>query len=421
MSILRENSHQNSHFNVILGIYNFWRLTNMQSTMENPKNVQKEELMTTFSRTNPFQAKILKNINLNGEGSSKETRHLELSLEGSGLSYVPGDALGIIPSNDPELVASILEEMKWDEEAVVTVGKAGETLPLKEALTTYFEITLLTKKILQQAAAFTENEELQRLLLFENAAEVKEYCYGRDLLDMLRDFGPWKATAEEFVAILRKMTPRLYSIASSIAAHPGEVHLTIGAVRYTAHGRDRKGVCSVLCAERVNEGDTLPVFVQANKHFHLPESQDHDIIMVGPGTGIAPFRSFIEERAVTKVTGRSWLFFGDQHAASDFLYQDELETYQQDGVLTKLDTAFSRDGEEKVYVQHKMLEHSQELFEWLEKGAYFYICGDKERMAKDVNEALISVIEKEGAMSRDAAEAYLKDMQKQGRYQRDVY
>jgi sulfite reductase (NADPH) flavoprotein alpha-component len=391
----------------------------MQSTMDNTKNVQKEGPI--FSRTNPFQAKILKNVNLNGEGSSKETRHIELSLEGSGLSYVPGDALGIFPSNDPELVASILEEMKWDGDVVVSVGKLGETLPLKEALTTHFEITLLTKKILQQAAAFTENEELQRLLLVENAAEVKEYCYGRDLLDMLQDFGPWKVTAEEFVAILRKMTPRLYSIASSIAAHPGEVHLTIGAVRYNAHGRDRKGVCSVQCAERASEGDALPVFVQANKHFHLPETHDTDIIMVGPGTGIAPFRSFIEERAVNKAEGKSWLFFGDQHAASDFLYQDELEKYQQDGVLTKIDTAFSRDGEQKVYVQHKMLEHSQELFEWLEKGAYFFICGDKERMAKDVNEALINIIEKEGGMERDAAEAYLKELQKQGRYQRDVY
>jgi sulfite reductase (NADPH) flavoprotein alpha-component len=390
----------------------------MQNTMDNPKTAQNQ---TTFSRTNPFQAKILKNMNINGADSSKETRHIELSLKGSGLSYVPGDALGVIPSNDPELVASLLEEMHWDEEALVTINKQGETLPLKEALNNYFEITLLSKKVLQQAAAFTENEELQELLLVENTAQLKEYCYGRDLLDMLREFGPWKATAQEIVSILRKMTARLYSIASSIAANPDEVHLTIGAVRYTSHGRERKGVCSVLCAERVNEGDTLPVFIQANKHFHLPESHDTDIIMVGPGTGIAPFRSFIQERTVNKGTGRSWLFFGDQHAASDFLYQDELEKYQQDGVLTKLDTAFSRDGAQKVYVQHKMLEHCTELFEWIQKGAYFYVCGDKEYMAKDVHETLISIIEKEGTMSRDAAEAYLKDMQKQGHYQRDVY
>jgi sulfite reductase (NADPH) flavoprotein alpha-component len=394
----------------------------MQITLKNPNTAQKDKLVQpTFSRTNPFQAKVLQNVNLNGSGSNKETRHIELSLEGSGLSYVPGDALGIIPSNDPDLVASLLEEMHWDEEALVTINKQGENLPLAEALTNYFEITLLSKKILQQAAAFTENEELQTLLLVENTTQLKAYCYGRDLLDMLREFGPWKATAQEMVAILRKMTPRLYSIASSMAANPEEVHLTIGAVRYTAHGRDRKGVCSISFAERLKEGDTIPVFVQANKHFHLPESSDQDIIMVGPGTGIAPFRSFLQERAVNKGTGQSWLFFGDQHAASDFLYQDELEKYQQDGVLTKLDAAFSRDTTLKVYVQNKMLEHSKELFEWLEKGAYFYVCGDKEYMAKDVNETLINVIENEGSMSHEEAEAYLKDMQKQGRYQRDVY
>ena len=189
------------------------------------------------------------------------------------------------------------------------------------------------------------------------------------------------------------------------------MHLTIGAVRYTAHGRERKGVCSVLVAERLKEGDTLPVFIQPNKHFHLPESQDTDIIMVGPGTGIAPFRSFIEERAVTKAKGRAWLFFGDQHAASDFLYRNELEKYQKDGVLTRIESAFSRDTAQKVYVQHKMLENSKELFEWLENGACFYVCGDKQNMAKDVHNALIDVIEKEGVMSREAAEAYLNDMQ----------
>ncbi|ULT54778.1 sulfite reductase subunit alpha [Neobacillus drentensis] len=391
----------------------------MQLTVN--KNEEDKKVPTTYSRTNPFPAKALKNVNLNGAGSSKETRHIELSLEGSGLSYNPGDALGILPKNDPELVASLLQEMNWDEKTVVIINKQGETLPLKEALTDYFEITLLSKKILQAAAELTENEELKSLVLIENANQLKEYTNGRDLLDLLKDFGPWKATAQEIVSLLRKMTPRLYSIASSLAAHPGEVHLTIGAVRYNAHGRERKGVCSVQVAERIQEGETLPVFVQPNKHFHLPDTQEKDIIMVGPGTGIAPFRSFIEERAVNKATGKSWLFFGDQHAASDFLYQDELEKYQKEGVLTKLETAFSRDSAEKVYVQHKMLENSKELFEWLENGAYFYVCGDKQYMAKDVHNALLSVIEKEGSMTPEQAEAYLNDMKTQGRYQRDVY
>jgi sulfite reductase (NADPH) flavoprotein alpha-component len=383
--------------------------------------VEDKKVPSPYSRTNPFPARILKNINLNGAGSIKETRHIEFSLEGSGLSYNPGDALGVVPSNDPELVAALLEEMKWDPEVTVTINKQGDTLPLKEALTSYFEITLLSKKILQQAAELTDNEDLKKLILAENADQLKEYTSGRDLLDMLRDFGPWKATAQEVVSLLRKMTPRLYSIASSFTAHPGQVHLTIGAVRYTAHGRERKGVCSVLCAERVHEGDTLPVFVQPNKHFHLPESPETDIIMVGPGTGIAPFRAFIEERAVTKATGQTWLFFGDQHEACDFLYHDEFEQYQKDGVLTKLSTAWSRDTEKKVYVQHKILEHSKELFAWLEKGAYFFICGDKQNMAKDVHNALISAIAQEGGLSQEDAEAYLNDLQKQGRYQRDVY
>ncbi|NRD78306.1 sulfite reductase subunit alpha [Bacillus sp. BRMEA1] len=394
----------------------------MQLTVANPNNNKEDKTaQTAFSRTNPFPAKILKNVNLNGDGSSKETRHIEFSLKGSGLSYVPGDALGIVPANDPELVASLMEEMKWDPEMTITINKQGETLPLKEALTNHFEITLLTKKIIQQAAQLTENEELQKLASPENVDQLKEYIYGRDLLDLLRDFGPWKADAQEIVGLLRKMPPRLYSIASSLSAHPDEVHLTIGTVRYNSHGRDRKGVCSVQCAERRLEGDTLPVFIQPNKHFHLPESHDQDIIMVGPGTGIAPFRSFIEERAVNKASGRSWLFFGDQHAATDFLYREELEQYQKEGVLTKLDTAFSRDSAQKVYVQHKMLENSKELYAWLENGANFYVCGDKEHMAKDVHNALIEVIANEGTMSQEDAEAYLNNLQKQGRYQRDVY
>nr|WP_282936041.1 sulfite reductase subunit alpha [Paenibacillus sp. RC67] len=381
--------------------------------------MQSTVVPTTYSRTNPFQAKVLKNVNLNGAGSKKETRHLELSLKGSDLSYVPGDCLGIIPENDPQLVASLLDAMKWDAELPVVVGKQGETLPLKEALAGYFEITLLTKKMLQQAVEFTDNEELKKLAA--DANQLKEYAEGRDLLDMLQAFGPWKASAQEIVSLLRKMPPRLYSIASSIAANPEEVHLTIGAVRYTANGRERKGVCSVQCAERLQEGDTLPVFIQQNKHFNLPESQEKDIIMVGPGTGIAPFRSFIQERAVNKAAGRAWLFFGDQHSTTDFLYQSELEGYQKNGALTRVDVAFSRDSEQKVYVQHKMQENSKELFAWLENGAYFYVCGDKQYMAKDVHNTLIDVIEKEGSLTREAAEAYLIAMQEQGRYQRDVY
>lgn len=375
---------------------------------------------TVYSRKNPFRAEVLENLNLNGRGSNKETRHLELSLEGSGLTYEPGDALGIFPENDPELVDMLLAELKWDPNVTITVDQ-GENLSLKEALTSYFEITVLTKKFIQQAAELIENEKLRELAAQENADQLKAYIAGRDLIDFVQDFGPIAAAPQEFVSILRKIPPRLYSIASSFAANPDEVHLTIGAVRYNTHGRDRKGVCSVLCAERLQPGDTLPVFIQPNKSFKLPENPEAPIIMVGPGTGVAPFRSFMQEREETGASGKSWMFFGDQHFVTDFLYQTEWQKWLSDGVLTKMDVAFSRDTEEKVYVQHRMLEHSKELFEWLEEGAAFYVCGDKNNMAKDVQNALLEIIEKEGGKSREEAEAYLAEMKKQKRYQRDVY
>ncbi|MDR4220983.1 sulfite reductase [NADPH] flavoprotein alpha-component [Priestia megaterium] len=372
-----------------------------------------------YSRTNPFKAEVLENLNLNGGGSNKETRHLELSLEGSGLTYEPGDSLGIYPENDPELVDLLLNEFKWDASENVTVNKEGETRPLREALISNFEITVLTKPLLKQAAELTGNDKLKALV--ENREELKAYTQGRDVIDLVRDFGPWNVSAQEFVAILRKMPARLYSIASSLSANPDEVHLTIGAVRYEAHGRERKGVCSVLCSERLQPGDTIPVYLQSNKNFKLPQDQETPIIMVGPGTGVAPFRSFMQEREETGAKGKSWMFFGDQHFVTDFLYQTEWQKWLKDGVLTKMDVAFSRDTEEKVYVQNRMLEHSKELFQWLEEGASFYVCGDKTNMARDVHNMLVEIIETEGKMSREQAEGYLAEMKKQKRYQRDVY
>ncbi|MFP7731825.1 assimilatory sulfite reductase (NADPH) flavoprotein subunit [Priestia aryabhattai] len=372
-----------------------------------------------YSRTNPFKAEVLENLNLNGRGSNKETRHLELSLEGSGLTFEPGDSLGIYPENDPELVDLLLNEFKWDASESVTINKEGETRPLREALISNFEITVLTKPLLKQAAELTGNDKLKALV--ENREELKAYTQGRDVIDLVRDFGPWNVSAQEFVAILRKMPARLYSIASSLSANPDEVHLTIGAVRYEAHGRERKGVCSILCSERLQPGDTIPVYLQSNKNFKLPQNQETPIIMVGPGTGVAPFRSFMQEREETGAKGKSWMFFGDQHFVTDFLYQTEWQKWLKDGVLTKMDVAFSRDTEEKVYVQNRMLEHSKELFQWLEEGASFYVCGDKTNMARDVHNTLVEIIETEGKMSREEAEAYLADMKKQKRYQRDVY
>jgi sulfite reductase (NADPH) flavoprotein alpha-component len=376
---------------------------------------------SVYSRTNPFHAEVLENLNLNGRGSNKETHHLELSLEGSGLTFEPGDSLGIYPKNDPDLVDLLLEEMKWNPEENVAVNKNGEVLPLKEALISHFEITTLTKPLLGQIAKFSASEDLGKLLLAGNEEKVKAYLNGRDLLDLLRDFRPWNITAQDFVALLRKIPARLYSIASSLSANPDEVHLTISAVRYKANGRERKGVCSILCAERLQSDDTLPVYIQPNQNFKLPQNPDIPIIMVGPGTGIAPFRSFMQEREEIEAKGKSWMFFGDQHFVTDFLYQTEFQKWLKDGVLTKMDVAFSRDTNEKVYVQHRLLEHSRELFDWLGEGAAVYICGDEKNMAHDVHNTLLDIIEKEGNMNREHAINYLTDMQQQKRYQRDVY
>ncbi|MEH7727821.1 assimilatory sulfite reductase (NADPH) flavoprotein subunit [Bacillus altitudinis] len=379
------------------------------------------QAVSEYSRTNPFYAEVLENINLNGRGSNKETRHLELSLEGSGLVYEPGDSLGIYPTNDPALVDELIQTCGWNAEESVTVHKNGDTLPLKDALTSHFEITVLTKPLLQKIAELTKSESLHALLEEGNEEKLKEYIAGRDLVDAARDFGPFEGTAADFTSILRKIPARLYSIASSLKANDEEVHLTIGAVRYDAHGRERQGVCSILCAERLQPGDTLPVYIQHNQNFKLPQDPDAPIIMVGPGTGIAPFRSFMQEREELGANGKSWLFFGDQHFVTDFLYQTEWQKWLKDGVLTKMDVAFSRDTEEKVYVQHQMKKQSKELFEWLEQGAYVYICGDEKHMAHDVHNTLLSIIQEEGAMSKEKAESYLANLQQQKRYQRDVY
>jgi len=376
---------------------------------------------STYSRTNPFKAEVLENINLNGRGSNKETRHLELSLEGSGLTFEPGDSLGIYPANDPELVQLLLGEMNWDPEQQVTVSKKGEVLTLQDALLSHFEITTLTKPLLEKAAPLSANEKLQDLVAVGNEEQLKQYLEGRDLLDLVRDFTPWIGAAQEFISILRKMPSRLYSIASSLTANPEEVHLTIGAVRYEAHGRERKGVCSILASERLQPGDTVPVYIQHNENFKLPQNSVTPIIMVGPGTGAAPFRSFMQEREEIGAEGKSWMFFGDQHFVTDFLYQTEWQKWLKSGALTKMDVAFSRDTDEKVYVQHRMLEHSKELFEWLQEGAHLYICGDEKHMAHDVHTTLIEIIEKEGGVSREQAGEYLAEMQQQKRYQRDVY
>ncbi|GGF26591.1 sulfite reductase [NADPH] flavoprotein alpha-component [Halobacillus andaensis] len=379
------------------------------------------ETSTVYSRTNPFQAEILENINLNGRGSNKETRHLELDLEGSGLQYEPGDSLGIFPQNDPVLVDQLIQAMGWNPEETVTINKQGEIRSVREALTTHFEITSLTKPLLEKAAFLSSNEALKKLIKPESSQELREYIEGRDLIDLVQDFGPWEGSVHDFITILRKIPVRLYSIASSSEANPDEVHLTIGAVRYDAHGRPRSGVCSVQCAERSEPGDTLPVFIQRNQNFKLPENPETPVVMIGAGTGVAPYRAFLEEREEAEASGESWLFFGDQHFVTDFLYQTEWQQWLKEGVLTKMDVAFSRDTDEKVYVQHRMLEHSKELYEWLQGGAHVYVCGDEQYMAKDVQDTLLTILKQEGQLTDEQADQYLADMRKAKRYQRDVY
>lgn len=374
-----------------------------------------------YSRNNPFMAEVLENLNLNGKGSDRETRHLELSLEGSGLTYAPGDAVGVYPQNDPVLVDNILTFLKWNPEETVVIGKSGETSSLHTALLHHFEITVLTKPLLEKAAAFSGNGKLAELVKSENKEELKAYLNGRDLLDLLQDYAPWTLTASDLTSLLRKLPPRLYSIASSLNAHPDEVHLTIRKVEYEAHQRERKGVCSAFTSERLEPGDTLPIFIQQNPNFKLPVNPDAPVIMVGPGTGVAPFRAFLEDREELGATGDTWLFYGDRHFVTDFLYQTDWQRMVSDEILTKLDVAFSRDTDEKVYVQQRMLENGQELYEWLENGAHVYVCGDEKYMAHDVQAALLAIIGQYGGKSPEVASAYLAELQEQGRYQRDVY
>ncbi|MCT2536929.1 assimilatory sulfite reductase (NADPH) flavoprotein subunit [Aquibacillus koreensis] len=375
----------------------------------------------SHSKKHPFRAKILENLVLNGRGSNKETRHIELDIEGSNLTFEPGDSLGIIPENDPDLVMNIIEETGWNPDESVPVSKSGDVLSLREALTTTFEITTLTIPLLEKAAELSTNETLKQMVLTQNKENLLAYMNGRDLLDLIRDFGPWKVTAVDFIKILRKIPARLYSIASSSKANPDEVHLTIGTVRYQTHSRDRVGVCSGQFAERLEPGDYVPIYVQKNNNFRLPSNPETPIIMVGAGTGVATYRAFLEECEEQASTCKTWLFFGEQHFLTDFLYQVEWNKWLKEGVLSKMDVAFSRDHEEKVYVQNRMLEKKKELYQWLEQGANLYVCGDEKNMAKDVQKVLLSIIETEGNKTAQEAEAYLSEMRKNKRYQRDVY
>jgi sulfite reductase (NADPH) flavoprotein alpha-component len=372
-----------------------------------------------WTRKNPYLARMRVARPLNGPGSAKDTRHVEILLGDSGISYAAGDALGVMPQNCPALVEELLATLGLTgDERVEAVGG----MALHEALMKHWVVTQPTAGFVKCVAEKGAGSMLAGLLEPSRKAEFDAWLPGRDLVDVLRAAPGVRLTVAELAEHLRPLQPRLYSISSSPKAHPGEVHLTVGAVRYELHGRGRKGVASCWLAERVVPGETpVPVFVHVSRNFRPPTDPTLPMIMVGPGTGIAPFRAFLEERRATGATGRNWLFFGDQRRSTDFLYAEELEAMAQDGFLTRLDLAFSRDQSEKVYVQDRMRTAGAELWRWLEEGGHFYVCGDAKRMAKDVEAALLEIVQTHGSRSGDQAAEYIDGLKSAGRYQRDVY
>ena len=387
--------------------------------VEVPKDTATAEEKLKWSRNNPYPARLITNRLLNGAGSAKETRHIEISLDGSDMRYDVGDALGIVPRNCADYVAELIRVGGWNASECVPLAD-DQVFPLEEALLSKLDLRKPTSALVDAVAKTNGCERLIDLLTPERKPLLQEYLGQREAIDLLYEFPNFRPSAAEFVKLLGKLQPRLYSISSSLNAFPSQVHLTVGIVRYETCGRQRKGLCSTFLADRVPAAGAVPVFVQPSHGFKLPKDNSTPIIMVGPGTGIAPFRAFLHERRATQSAGKNWLFFGDQQAASDFLYRDELETFHRDGYLARLDTAFSRDQKEKVYVQNRMLENAGELFSWLESGAHFYVCGDAKRMAKDVDAALHKVVELAGRTPDQSAE-YIQKLKSEKRYQRDVY
>ncbi len=377
-----------------------------------------EQVDTGYSKKNPFPSAILKNYNLNGAGD-KQTNHVELSLEGSGLEYEVGDALGVFPENPPEVVDEIIAALPFNTKVFVPLPDGGEAT-LREALISNYDIGNLNKSLITKWQARSGSPFLRSLVAADDKKAWDDFCWGRDLIDLVVDHPADFTDAEEFVGVLKKLQPRLYSIASSPKAHPGEVHLCVGIVRYNTFGRKRGGICSTFLSDRA-EGLKPGVFVHSNKAFRLPANGDTPLIMVGPGTGIAPFRAFLEDRKLTGAKGANWLFFGNPYRGSDYLYEDELTGFQKDGLLQRLDLAWSRDQKEKVYVQNLMLQQGAEIWKWFQDGAAFYVCGDASRMAKDVDAALHSIAEQHGGLSKEDAAAFIAQLKKDKRYLRDVY
>jgi sulfite reductase (NADPH) flavoprotein alpha-component len=376
-----------------------------------------------FNLKNPCLATMKVARRLSQPGSPKDTRHFEIDLRGSGLIFEPGDSLAVLPTNCPDLVQDILQVQGWSgDETVEDLNKKPATL--REALTTTCNLATPDKKFLAAIVQKTGNApELAKLLEPERKDQLEQHLHGRELTDFLIDFPDAKFQPQEFVTLCKKLLIRLYSISSSLKVNPDSVHLTVATVRYHTFGRARKGVASTFLAERVTLNETvIPTFIKEGKGFRLPAADDDTpVIFCGPGTGIAPFRSFLQERAATAAKGKAWLFFGEVSSRTDFFYREEFDAWLKSGVLTKLSTAFSRDQPEKIYVQHRIVEQAQEIWEWLEEGAIFYICGDASRMAVDVDQALHTVVQTAGGRTPEAAAEYIEQLRKDKRYRRDVY
>lgn len=372
-----------------------------------------------YSRKNPFPAKMLVNRLLTAENSSKETRHYEISIAGSDMTYEAGDALCIIPTNCPELVDDIIHAIGCQGDEDVPVN--GDLKPLREALRTYYEIKLPSKELIEEIGYRSGDQELNSILTTGDKDKLADYLWGRDILDLLLQFPGMEFSAAELIALLKPLQHRAYSISSSSSKYPDTVHLTVASVRYESYNRLHKGVCSTFLADLVTDTTDVRCFFTPNKVFRVPEDDTLPMIMVGPGTGIAPFRAFLQERECRNAKGKNWLFFGDRNAATDFIYREELEAMQASGLLTHLDLAFSRDQQAKIYVQDRMLEKGAELFAWLEQGGYFFVCGDAYHMAKDVDKALHDVIATHGKLSEQQAIDYVNQLKKDKRYVRDVY
>ncbi|EPK7285836.1 NADPH-dependent assimilatory sulfite reductase flavoprotein subunit [Citrobacter farmeri] len=369
-----------------------------------------------YTKEAPLSATLSVNQKITGRDSEKDVRHIEIDLGDSGLRYRPGDALGVWYQNDPALVKEIVELVWLKGDEPVTVN--GQSLPLSEALQWHVELTVNTANIVENYATLTRSESL--LPLVGDKAQLQQYATTTPVVDMLR-FSPAQLDAQALVDLLRPLTPRLYSIASSQAEVENEVHITVGAVRYEVEGRARAGGASSFLADRVEEDGEVRVFIEHNDNFRLPTNPETPVIMIGPGTGIAPFRAFMQQRAADEAPGKNWLFFGNPHFTDDFLYQVEWQRYVKEGVLSRIDLAWSRDQKEKVYVQDKLREQGAELWRWINDGAHIYVCGDANRMAKDVEQALLEVIAEFGAMDAESADEFLSELRVERRYQRDVY